>query len=94
MERCRICGGRGNDGKLQGGICLECQVSIMQEGFRRRRAVEVGKIMRNPLYHLKKRIELDKDKRAAWIFDLRTANQINNQYHEMDKGGQNGKHQN
>lgn len=37
MERCRVCGEKDNGGKLHGGICLECQVSIMQEGFRRRR---------------------------------------------------------
>ena len=73
---------------------LECRVSIVQEGFRRRREVEVGKIMRSPLYYLKKKIELGRDKKAVLMYDLRAINQESDQCRKRNGGGRNGKYQN
>ena len=56
--------------------------------------VEVGKIMRSPLYYLKKKIELGRDKKAVLMYDLRAINQESDQCRKRNGGGRNGKYQN
>ena len=78
IERCRVCGESVGHGETRGDVCLECRVSIV----------------RSPLYYLKKKIELGRDKKAVLMYDLRAINQESDQCRKRNGGGRNGKYQN
>lgn len=66
MARCRVCGEDCRTDEYVRGMCLDCAACIEEEKMRRRRAVEVEKIMGNPLYWMKKKWELSKVKRVMF----------------------------